>query len=123
MIRYKLIVSLLIIVFASLAGCKSVNYKKISNGIVISLKQNSPNEVKTIRLQVVNNDIIHITATPTKNISNIPSLIATFKPNESNTWKVSQQTDNVELQTLTTKAIVSLKTGEIKFTDLKGNII
>ena len=119
--RYKSIV--LFFIFATLVGCNCANYQKISNGVLISLKQASANDVQTIRLLVVNNDIIHVTASPSDQLSETPSLIATYLPTRDDTWKVTQEKDNVILQTSTTKAVVSLKTGEIKFTDLKGNLL
>jgi len=122
MIRYKLIV--LFFIFATLVGCNCANYQKIANGVLITLKQGSSTDVQTICLQVVNNDIIHVTATPSKKLSTAPSLIATYEPSKGNeSWKVSQEKNNVVLQTSTTKAIVSLKTGEITFSDLNGKII
>jgi len=122
MIRYKLIV--LFFIFATLVGCNCANYQKTGNGVLITLKQGSSTDVQTICLQVVNNDIIHVTATPSKKLSTTPSLIATYvAPPGNDSWKVSQQKNNVVLQTSTTKAIVSLKTGEIIFSDLKGKII
>jgi len=122
MIRYKLIV--LFFIFATLVGCNCANYQKIANGVLITLKQGSSTDVQTICLQVVNNDIIHVTATPSKKLSTAPSLIATYEPSKGNeSWKVSQEKNNVVLQTSTTKAIVSLKTGEITFSDLNGRII
>ena len=119
--RHKLIV--LFFTFATLVGCNCANYQKLSNGVLISIKQASTNDAKTICLQVVNDDIIHVTATPAARLPDTHSLIATYTPNKNLTWKLSQEKNNVILQTKTTKAIVSLSTGEIKFTDLTGKII
>jgi len=121
MIRYKSIV--LFFIFATLVGCNCANYQKVANGVLISLKQASIYDVQTIRLQVVNDDIIHVTASPSNKLSDVPSLIATYVPSKTEKWNVSEDKDQVTLQTTTTKAIVSLKTGEILFTDLKGKII
>ena len=121
MVRYKSIV--LFFIFATLVGCNCANYQKVANGVLISLKQASSTDVQTIRLQVVNNDIIHVTASPSKKLTEVPSLIATYVPTETEKWNVSEENDRVTLQTSTTKAIVSLKTGEIVFTDLKGKVI
>jgi len=121
MIRYKSIV--LFFIFATLVGCNCANYQKVANGVLISLKQASIYDVQTIRLQVVNDDIIHVTASPSNKLSDVPSLIATYVPSKTEKWNVSEDKDQVTLQTATTKAIVSLKTGEILFTDLKGKII
>jgi alpha-D-xyloside xylohydrolase len=121
MMRYKLIV--LFCTVASLVGCNASSFQKTPNGVIISLKQTSSESVKTIRLQVVSNDIIHVTAVPSKNFSDVPSLIAAYTSTKKDGWQVSEQNEKVVLQTATTKAIVSLKTGEISFTDLKGNVI
>ncbi|MDD4968925.1 MAG: glycoside hydrolase family 31 protein [Paludibacter sp.] len=119
--RNKIIV--LFFTFATLVGCNGANYQKISNGILISMKQATTKDAKTICLQVVNDDIIHVTATPSGKLSDTPSLIATYTPSENSTWNVSQEKNNVILQTKTTKTIVSLATGEIRFTDLNGKVI
>jgi len=121
MIRYKLIV--LFCSIASVVGCNCANFQKMPDGILISLKQSSPEAVKVIRLQVVNNDIIHVTAAPSKKLPETQSLITAYARTQQTGWQVSEKNETVILQTATTKAFVSLKTGEIKFTDLRGNVI
>jgi len=119
--RFKLIVLLCIV--ASLVGCSRAPYQITTDGILISLKQSAPGDVRTLRLQVVTNDIIHVTASPSKDLSTVPSLIATFPDFSNEGWTATEQGDTVVLKTPTMKALVSLKTGEICFTDLKGNVI
>lgn len=119
--RYKLIV--LFFVVASVVGCNTSNYQKTSDGIIISLKQTSPNDVRSIRLQVVTDDIIRVTASPLKKISDDKSLITSYTETKTSGWDVIQKGDSIILQTATTKAITSIKTGEIIFTDTKGNVI
>ena len=119
--RYKLIV--LFFIVASVVGCNNSNYQKTSDGIIISLKQTSPNDVRSIRLQVVTDDIIRVTASPLKKISDQKSLITSYTETKTSGWDVTQKGDSIILQTATTKAITSIKTGEIIFTDAKGNII
>jgi len=119
--RYKLIV--LFFIVASVVGCNTSNYQKTSDGIIISLKQTSPNDVRSIRLQVVTDDIIRVTASPLKKISDDKSLITSYTETKTSGWDVIQKGDSIILQTATTKAITSIKTGEITFTDVKGNII
>lgn len=121
MYRNKLIV--LFCIVASVVGCNRVPYQKTPDSVLISLKHASNEAVKTIRLQVVTDDIIHVTASPSQKLSNVPSLIAAYTETKKSGWIVQQQGDNVVLQTATTKAFVSLKTGEVYFTDLKGNSI
>jgi len=121
MIRYKLIV--LFCCIASVVGCNCANFQKMPDGILISLNQSSPEAVRTIRLQVVNNDIIHITASPSKKLPEIQSLITAYVKTQQRGWQVFEKNGTVVLETATMKAFVSLKTGEVRFADLKGNVI
>jgi alpha-D-xyloside xylohydrolase len=121
MIRYKLIV--LFCCIASVVGCNCANFQKMPDGILISLNQSSPEAVRTIRLQVVNNDIIHVTASPSKKLPEIQSLITAYVKTQQGGWQVFEKNGTVVLETATMKVFVSLKTGEVKFIDLKGNVI
>ncbi len=119
--RYNLVV--LLLVAAALVGCNSAPYQKKTDGIIISLHQKNPLDVKTIRLQVINADIIHVSATPDKSLPEFKSLIVVSEPTVNTKWDVSQKGDSVILKTATTQAVVLLSTGEIFFTDVHGNII
>jgi len=121
MIRYKLIV--LFCCIASVVGCNCANFQKMPDGILISLNQSLPEAVRTIRLQVVNNDIIHVTASPSKKLPEIQSLITAYVKTQQSGWQVFEKNGTVVLETATLKAFVSLMTGEVKFTDLKENVI
>lgn len=119
--RYKLIVLLYFV--ASVVGCNAVTFKKNQDGITISLTQKQSTDVQTIRLQVVNANIIRVSATPSSSFADVPSLITAYKETPQQGWNASQKGDSVFLQTTTTCAIVSLRSGQITFTDLKGNIL
>jgi alpha-D-xyloside xylohydrolase len=118
---YRLIAMLCIVLM--FAGCNPTQFNKTDDGVRITLKQFSLEGVKTIRLQVITDDIIHVTASPAKKLSDEPSLIAAYTKTKTSGWVATQKGDTVLLQTATTKAFVSLQTGEITFTDLQGNLI
>ena len=119
--RYKLI--LLFFSLISIIGVGAIPYQKTTDGILISLNQKSSDKTKTIRLQVITDDIIRVTASPSATLPETKSLITTFTDTKKSGWSATQEGDFVVLKTATTKAIISIKTGEIKFTDLKGNVI
>jgi len=119
--RIKLIT--IIFTFSSLAAFCQSTFQKKPDGILISINQTTNFAVKSIRLQVINNDIIHVTASPSTTLSDQKSLIAAYTETKKTGWNVTQEGNFIILKTATIKAIVSLKTGEIKFTDLKGNVI
>lgn len=119
--RFKLI--LLFFCFLSIIGACAIPYQKTSDGILISLNQKSSDRTKTIRLQVITDDIIRVTASPSAKLPESKSLITTYTETKKKGWDATQEGDFVVLKTATTKAFISIKTGEIKFADLKGNII
>ena len=119
--RFKSI--LVLFCFISIFEIGAVPYQKLQDGIQISLKQKSPAGTKTLRLQVITDDIIRVTATPALQLPETNSLITTYSDTKKTGWTAAQEGDFVILKTGTTKAIISVKTGEIKFTDLKGNIL
>ena len=114
---------MLLLVAAELVGCSNVPYQKKTDGIIISLQQKSSLDVRCIRLQVINDNIIHVSATPDKSFPEFNSLIAVCEPNQKTKWNVTQKGDSVILETATTRAITLLSTGEIKFTDRQGKVI
>src|ERR1035437_6671495 len=111
--RYKLI--LLFFCLNSIIGVSAIPYQKTADGILISLNQKSSDKTKTIRLQVITDYIIRVTASPSATLPETKSLITTFTDTKKTGWSATQEGDFVVLKTATTKAFVSIKTGEIKF--------
>jgi len=52
-----------------MAGCTSSAYQKTDEGITVTVKKRDSNEKHHIRLQVVNDRIIHVSATPEEDFS------------------------------------------------------
>ena len=104
-------------------SCNRPSYQKTDDGVIITLKQDSPQSAGKICLQVITDDIIHVKAVPGKIFPKEQSLMASYQINKTPDWQLTEEQGCVILQTATTKVIVSLTSGEIKFTDLAGNII
>ena len=118
---YKKIVFFFVV--ASLVGCSTTSFQKKADGVIIALKPSSPEDVRSIRLQVITDDIIRVTATPDKKIIDQKSLITSYTETQTTGWEVEQSGDTVILKTANVKALVSLVSGEVSFTDIEGNII
>lgn len=99
------------------------SYEKTQDGIIVNLKNDSANAAKHIRLQVITDDIIRVSATPGNKFSDRESLISVYEKAQTSGWEVSTQGDDILLKTATTVAKVSMKTGEVVFTDLQGNVL
>ena len=68
--KYLLLYGLLAVLpFSAQAG-----YKKIANGILVSLPEGELNQSKTVRLLVVNDEVIQVTASPEAKIQDKQKL-------------------------------------------------
>lgn len=104
-------------------ACNSGPYKKINGGIEVTVNQSDKLSTKKVRLEVVTDDIIRVTATPENSFPEKNSLITSFDSFKADGWEVMEDGENIILQTATTKALVSTVTGEVVFTDLEGNVL
>lgn len=95
----------------------------MDDGIIINLKGENKQSAKQVRLQVITDDVIRVSATPSNKFSENKSLITVYEKTKTNGWDVIQQEGSVALKTSTTVATVSLSTGEVIFSDLEGNIL
>ena len=98
-------------------------YQKTSDAIIIHLPETHADKTKTIRLQVINDNIIRVTAGTKQQLSERKSLIASSVETLKGGWTIKESDKQVILQTKSIKAYVSLKTGEVKFTDLQDRVI
>lgn len=104
-----------------LAGCgsKSNKYEKIDGGVVVSL---AGDQAKKVRLTVVADDIIRVSATPNDDFSSKNSLM--IVPQEGKPeFELNESGGAVSVVTSALKATVSLETGEVSFFDQNGNPI
>src|SRR4051794_9161448 len=74
-------------------------FDKISNGIVVHVHSTAPGISKTVRLQVVNDNIIRVSSTPANDFSTDTSLIIVYKDNGTNQFTTEQNGDTVYLKT------------------------
>ncbi|MDR2004677.1 MAG: DUF5110 domain-containing protein [Prevotella sp.] len=120
--KIQLVLASLLSVFL-LTSCQSGPYKKTNDGVIVTLKTENASSTKHVRLQIINDDIIRVSATPASNFTENKSLITIYDKTKTEGWDVSEQNGNVILKTATTVASVSLTTGEVSFSDINGNLI
>ncbi len=93
-------------------------FDKTTDGVIVYPQKKEGAHM--VQLKVINNRIIQVKATAEKAFSTEKSLI-TVKPFDANSkWKVNTKGDSLYLKTTELTAAVSLKTGEIAFSDKKG---
>lgn len=109
--------------FILLAGCSPSNYKKINEGVIVRVEHVDSKAVHNIRLQVINDRVIHVSATPEKEFSSEKSLITISDLPFSSEFNVAEDSMFVILSTKVLDAKVDKATGEVSFFDKSGKAI
>lgn len=104
------------------AACAGSGYQKTGNGVIVEVRQQQPTDVRKVRLEVMGEKLIHVSATPEKKFSDAKSLIIVPQQNKTD-FKVEDHGDAVSVKTSQVCATVCKKTGEVRFTDAAGNLI
>jgi alpha-D-xyloside xylohydrolase len=104
-------------------SCTSTGLEKTENGIIVRLKPENSSGVKTIRLQVVNEQIIHVSATSQKDFTKEKSLITKPGLTLSNKFNVEEKEELIILSTDSLDVTIHRTTGEIAFLNKKGETL
>lgn len=109
---------------ALLASCGNGVFEKTSEGVIVHVKQaeSIASAPKLVRLQVMGEKIIRISATAEKSFADPQSLIIVDQ-SEQTPFEVSQLGDTITVSTSALKANVLASTGEVWFADTSGNEI
>jgi len=93
-----------------------VNWEKTDTGVVVSPTAGSAHKV---RLEVMTDSIIHVTASPIDAVALTKSLLVRAAPSGAK-FDTTVDGEVLSLKTAKLAALVSLKTGEVKFLDSDG---
>ncbi|MGA7710908.1 MAG: TIM-barrel domain-containing protein [Rhizomicrobium sp.] len=99
---------------------KVVNWHKTDTGVVVTP---TTGQAHTVRLQVMTDSIVRVTASPTTSLDLPASLIVGASPASDVKFDVSTQGDILTLKTAKVTAEVSLATGEVNFRNADGKAV
>ena len=100
----------------------AINYEKTDNGVTVHITKGSATSPKFVRLQVMGDKIIRVSATADNQFADRQSLIIVDQPSYSN-YTVKEEGDKVVVSTGKINGYVLSTTGEVWFTDSKGKLI
>jgi len=103
--------------------CYADHVEKLKDGLLIRLERPTAGGTKQVKLQVISDRIIRVTASANDSISTTPSLIAVVSGTPDIKWTSDEKDNKVTLKTKELMATVNLATGEVVFMDKAGNII
>ncbi|MDI1255459.1 MAG: glycoside hydrolase family 31 protein [Flavobacterium sp.] len=106
-----------------LASCSTKQYQLTNDGVVVNVKQNNKAQAHKVRVQVLNDELIHVSATPEKEFPKDSSLI--IVPGIKNTAFTvdTSHKDSIILVTKRLKVLVSQLDGAVNFKDKNGKLI
>ena len=103
--------------------CSRSTWITTDNGVVIRLKGDKSDNIRKIRLDVVNDNIIHVAASPCNSYSSEKSLFLSGDAMRLPTFEARQEINTLIVSTTSIKAKIDLGSGRIIFTDASDNII
>lgn len=107
---------------ALVTSCSQSKYKKLDNGIIVSLNKIESTDAALVKLEVVSDEIIRVSSTPEKSFPSMESLVVLPQLSETD-YTVEEDQNQIILSTATIKAKVFLSTGEVSFYDLDGQVL
>jgi alpha-D-xyloside xylohydrolase len=110
---------LVTLILGTLSSCESgpVPYEKLSDGVLVRLEGEQP---KAVRLKVVADRVIRVTAFPGDG-ADLPASLAAVRTGDADVaFEVRQDRGNIVLETAALSAEISRTTGRVVFRDAKG---
>ncbi len=114
------ILSLLFAAFV-LASCAGA-YRQSESGVTVKVQEPTEGGPRLVRLEVLGDKLIHVSATPDRKFADPQSLIIVPQTGATE-FTVYEDDGVVSVKTAAVVASVSIATGEVWFTDLEGNPI
>jgi len=100
-------------------SCSNKGYKKLENGVLVNSKDSIG--IKTLKIQVVNDKIIHVQSAPSNNITTQPSLMVINQPGIVVKWNLEESDTSLVISTEQLQVRVLKETGELAFLNHNGN--
>lgn len=121
--KFKLLMTIICAVCFNAALAERTPYVKIKDGVIVFTDPDFTGSSKAVRLEVVSDDIIRITAAPGKDIVASQSLITVYSRISDLSWSLVPAKGSVAIKTKQLTASVNLKTGAVSFFDKHGKAI
>lgn len=105
-----------------LLSCQST-WEKNERGVIIHLSPEDEQSARKVRLEVLNDQVIRVSATAASTFSTDTSMVVDPVESPATAWQVTEEEGQLVLATSRLRAVADLKTGEVKFTDPEGNLL
>lgn len=108
-----------------IAGNHKDIFEKTEDGVIVYPNTSLAGGAKAVRLKVITESIIRVTASPTDTFADFKSLITIYTRKPGVKWDIvnSADKDQIILRTIALTATVEVSTGAVAFSDSLGNCI
>lgn len=103
-------------------SCSDKGYVQTSDGVIVKVRQNTSGATQLVRLRVMGDKVIGVSATVEHKFTDSQSLIV-IPPKQQTSFAVAQKGDTITLSTEAIHASVLASTGEVWFTDQNNQLI
>ena len=105
-----------------MASCSPSAVERTPKGVIVQIETQDPTQARQVSLEVLGEQLIHVSATPERKFSKKESLVVL--PQQTKTdFTVEESTDSVFVRTTKLTASVSRKTGVVHFADANGRLL
>lgn len=112
----------LILLLSTDIKAQQPGYKVSDNAVIVYPDVKLSGNAKAVQVQVINDHIIRVTASPEKNIAQRKSLVVIQEPAKA-AWNVRELDGKLILTTAAIKATINLSDGSVAFSDIHGNTL
>ena len=105
-----------------LGACSNKVYEKTGDSVIVKVQHKETGGPRLVRLQVMGDKLIHVSATADSKFADPQSLIVVPQKKQTS-FAVVQNGDTITVSTEEVKASVLASTGEVWFTDKNGELI
>ena len=118
----RLLIFLLILLFISpiVFAVSPGTYTKFDDGILVSLKTLRKNGTRLVKIEIINENTFHVTASPIEKIILEPSLMVENIKIHFTNWELKEDQGTVLLVTQKMQVKVDLETGQVVFLSKNG---
>ena len=118
-----LLLCLLLACVANVLLAEPPSYIQTKDGVIVFTDPVFTGTSHAVKLEVVSDNIIRVTAAPFKKNVSTESLVVVHNKRSDIVWNIVPSKDKLTLKTKTLNAIINLKTGVVSFWDTNGKKI
>jgi len=115
--------AIIIFLFCIAAVNMSYSYEKLSDGILLRLKNQKETGPALLKIQVCTESIIRVIAAPTDSFSSRKSLMVEREAWQTIPWEVKENGEEIEISTSKLTVKVNAQTGAVSFYNNKGEVL